>query len=378
MAIIAAFTNGINEVTVNGLYQWDYGQTLMVQASDLPAVAEVHFANKLHETAVVRAAVMNTDLTSMTVAIPDELLEDPYDITAYVYYCGAGYANTAKIIHLPISRRAKPSSVFDPVTPSEQTQFENMMTQINNVVGEINTAVNACTAEINKIKDGTTIVSKAAKLGVFLPGATDPATGNTHIRAKYTDMANEKVQLVLVNGLNEDGSEKEHNTISVHDADEATRAGYLNWYYNGNKVNGHHILAKRPDPNGADVRLVLVAEGTGIEYNQIFVRGADTAVKVETVSKTLDAWSSDGIVAGLYAFIISNSSGRQTIMLSVFDLNQSVESIGGSYNGNYNAYTVRYEPAVTEGAGVPASFLLVLNGSTAQGRCIEARLITAY
>ena len=338
MAIIAAFTGGINEVTVNGLYQWDYGQTLTIQAGDIPAVAEVHFANKLHETAIVRAATMNTDLTSMTVAIPDELLEDPYDITAYVYYCGTGCANTAKIIHLPINRRAKPSSVFDPVTPSEQTQFENMMTQINSVVETIDNAVDACTAEVNKIKDGTTVVPKA---------------------------------------------------------NEATRAGYLNWYYNGDKVAGHHILAKRTLLNDAGTRLVLIAEGGNTdgsdkEYDRVSVSEADratqattaitanTAKKVSTTTKTMDAWNSDGIVAGLYAFIISNSSERQTIMLSVLDVNHSVESIGGSYNGNYNAYTVHYEPAITVGVGVPAMFSLVLNGSTPQGRCIEVRLRTAY
>ncbi len=164
---------------------------------------------------------------------------------------------------------------------------------------------------------------------------------------------------------------------------KSTKADYsesLMWFSGDNVVYDQRIFAQS-EKNATIARLVVQRISNGDKFDIVYVHHADEANKadkINTITKTMDEWNSDGIVAGLYAFIISNSSERQTIMLSVFNVNNSVESIGGSYNGNYNAYTVHYEPAITVGVGVPAMFTLVLNGSTSQGRCIEVRLITAY
>ena len=44
MNIKAFFPAGVDSITVSGLTQWDYGRKLEIQADDLPALVEVHFA----------------------------------------------------------------------------------------------------------------------------------------------------------------------------------------------------------------------------------------------------------------------------------------------------------------------------------------------
>lgn len=58
MAIIANFPAGITEITVSGLFQWDYGQKLAIYGLNLPQTVQVHFCDKSCEEAIVRAEII--------------------------------------------------------------------------------------------------------------------------------------------------------------------------------------------------------------------------------------------------------------------------------------------------------------------------------
>ena len=77
MNIKAIIPSGQTEITVNGLHQWDYGQTLEICSNDLPAVIEVHFACSGMTEAVVRScsSYEKDGIQTATAIIPDRCIE---------------------------------------------------------------------------------------------------------------------------------------------------------------------------------------------------------------------------------------------------------------------------------------------------------------
>lgn len=111
MNIKATFPAGVDEIIVHGLHQWDYGRKLEIEADDLPAIIEVHFACPGMDEAVVRVCSATGGVA--TVAIPDRCLEQASPITAWVYEVGENYGQTIKVITLNIMQRARPQAGDD-------------------------------------------------------------------------------------------------------------------------------------------------------------------------------------------------------------------------------------------------------------------------
>ncbi len=134
MPIKAIFANGQTEITVNGLHQWDYGQTLEIYSENLPTVVEVHFACVGMEEAVVRACETSTGKAVAT--IPDRCLEQTTPITAWVFEISGtngSIGTTTKKITLPIEARTRPSVAKDIPTAVSDKYTE--------VIAEVNTAI---------------------------------------------------------------------------------------------------------------------------------------------------------------------------------------------------------------------------------------------
>lgn len=129
MSIKATFPAGVAALTVHGLHQWDYGQSLEVSCADLSGAFEVHFSNVALKTAYIRACSQGA-----SVAIPDVLLQQPYDILAWVCEVGAGRSRALHTLRIPITPRPKPEGMEEDITPAEQTQFQQMMTNFNSTV----------------------------------------------------------------------------------------------------------------------------------------------------------------------------------------------------------------------------------------------------
>lgn len=112
--ITAEFTNEINDLITENLYQWDTYQTLKISGIDFGSVTpRVHFANKKSTEALVVNAVLKDD-GSVEASIPNTLLAEKYDILAYIYI-NTGLTNkTIKSITIPIIPRLKPSEYYQP------------------------------------------------------------------------------------------------------------------------------------------------------------------------------------------------------------------------------------------------------------------------
>ena len=169
--ITADFSAGYNEITLPPIFQWDFGQKLLIKGANLPLVIQVHFWNKLLDTAKVRLAYIQDDGNSI-VSIPDDLLQNDLDITAYIYvrsydvaqyvseetegtffiknaegayikvtlpaeyaaettyYTESGY--TEKKIRIPITARAKPDDFFEQEEPSDRQLVDEMFNFLQN------------------------------------------------------------------------------------------------------------------------------------------------------------------------------------------------------------------------------------------------------
>lgn len=108
------FTNEINDIVTENLYQWDNYQTLKISGINFGSVTpKVHFANKKSKEALVVTGSLQSD-GSFEVSIPNSLLTEKYDILAYVY-TNTGLTNkTIKSITIPIIARLKPSEYYQP------------------------------------------------------------------------------------------------------------------------------------------------------------------------------------------------------------------------------------------------------------------------
>lgn len=97
--------------TINHLTQWDYNQKLIVDIngfdfSDVPAPV-VHFCNiNSSNTLVVQSIIQENKIV---VDIPNILLIEPYQITAYLYLINNDSGKTIYTIEIPVRKRPKPS-----------------------------------------------------------------------------------------------------------------------------------------------------------------------------------------------------------------------------------------------------------------------------
>ena len=127
--IEAIFTNGVDEITAAGLTQWDTGQKLKIQLSDLPAKFQVHFANyKCSKEALVVEATSSGGLA--IVPIPNIILQQASRAVAWVYITDENNGTeTIKTIYMPIQGRAKPSTYA--YTEIEILTYANMEARIS-------------------------------------------------------------------------------------------------------------------------------------------------------------------------------------------------------------------------------------------------------
>ena len=110
--ITAEFTSELVNLRVTNLFQWDVNQIVKITGLAITSPVEVHFANKKSESAIV---VSSTEPTggSVFVNVPNELLQQPYDIVAYVYQSDGSTKCTTNTIIIPVVKRQKPNDYKD-------------------------------------------------------------------------------------------------------------------------------------------------------------------------------------------------------------------------------------------------------------------------
>lgn len=134
MALKAIFPPEKDTITVAGLYQWDYGQELEIDAEGLPEVIEVHFSCTNMAEAIVRTCVRENGV--YTVSIPDDCLEQTTPITAWIYNFAVTQGKTVKVITLPVVARTRPS-VTREVSADDEDHFAQLVTDLNEAVRKL-------------------------------------------------------------------------------------------------------------------------------------------------------------------------------------------------------------------------------------------------
>lgn len=186
-----------NRYTVDPLYQYDRNQTLEIRGLSLPSVPEIHFANKVRETAIVRQAAMN-ERGIVTVGIPNELLAVAFDVLAYVcIYEGEAFRCLYKIT-IPVTAKKKPDDYITPPDDEKvysynalENKLENTLAvslkrydDVNAKYSEALELLSTTVAETEKIKDQVETIVADANLdsSALVYVATFYATSYANIR----------------------------------------------------------------------------------------------------------------------------------------------------------------------------------------------------
>lgn len=104
--MLNVYIHNSNHYTTENLHQWDTNQVLSIQG--LSKVPSIHFSNKKSEKAHVVIAEFDIETNIVTAKIPNVLLEEPHNITAYVYQYDGDAGSTTHTIEIPITPRAQP------------------------------------------------------------------------------------------------------------------------------------------------------------------------------------------------------------------------------------------------------------------------------
>lgn len=97
---------GDSTVVTDALYRYDLNQKLKINNSGLTSAPAVHFANKKSTEALVVQSTLSGGV--VTVDIPNQLLEMPFEIMAFVYTEVNNVGTTVDKIRIPVIDRPKP------------------------------------------------------------------------------------------------------------------------------------------------------------------------------------------------------------------------------------------------------------------------------
>lgn len=146
MSVRATFSADATSVRTKALYQWDYGQQLEIEATDLPAIIEVHFSCAGMTEAIVTSCSVADGLGIVT--IPNSCLEQSSQITAWVYEISGTQGCTTKMITIPVTARVRPGRT-DEIPQEISDKYTQLIEQVNDALGTL--------------ADGTVITKHAEK-----------------------------------------------------------------------------------------------------------------------------------------------------------------------------------------------------------------------
>lgn len=125
------------------LWQYDYGQVLILDGLELPAAYEVHFAADESGNSVTQIGGENG------VSIPDSLLQTGNPIHAWLYlHAGENDGETEVHGVIPVIRRAKPTNATP--TPVQQDVITETIAALNAAVAEAEGIAEAIPGTVNE------------------------------------------------------------------------------------------------------------------------------------------------------------------------------------------------------------------------------------
>lgn len=129
---IIRFINGSKRYKIEGdLWQFDYGQKLIIEGLDLPGTYEVHFSNK-----EIYGSTKTQIGTADGVTIPDEYLISGEPLFVFIFlHDGTDDGETEYKAKIYVKRRPEPSDV-EP-TPQEQSAITEALAAFNKATDDI-------------------------------------------------------------------------------------------------------------------------------------------------------------------------------------------------------------------------------------------------
>ena len=131
------------------MYQWDYGQTIAIDATGMSTVVEVHFAHRGMTEAIAYACAVQNGV--IIAPIPNECLEQTSEVKVWVYEYDGDSARTTKEITISIIPRTRPPRNTE-VPQSVGDRYTEVITQMNTVV--------------DGLRNGSTVVKRAENANV--------------------------------------------------------------------------------------------------------------------------------------------------------------------------------------------------------------------
>lgn len=110
--LIANFTKGNEELTLDGLWMYDYGQKVQINGLNLPDVFEVHFSWQGLENAKIVTGYTENGVSY--VDIPNEALTQKRAIIVYIYLSTPEEGETINTIMMYVNKRPAPESFEAP------------------------------------------------------------------------------------------------------------------------------------------------------------------------------------------------------------------------------------------------------------------------
>ena len=174
--MIHVYLNHFGTHSTDAVYQWDQNHTLNIEGENSQDVTTVHFTNKSRDKAIV---CETTDVDGVKVVnIPNELLEEPYDVIAYIHVYNDNHAKTVEIINIPLIKRAKPTD-YQFVDNVPVMTFERLEKDIKDFIALSNNRYTEFTEDTNDnietFKDGTnnTIAEYKTEMDTTLQSCRD-------------------------------------------------------------------------------------------------------------------------------------------------------------------------------------------------------------
>lgn len=146
MAILVVDNRG--RYTVTTLYQWDKNQYLKISGLTLSNIPEIHFSNKAMSEAFVRQCQVDNEGT-ITVNIPNAILEIPLPIDIYVCSYEGDLFRTLYALQIPVKARTKPSDyIYE--QEDEVLSFNALHNRLTNSIVEMQELVDNAVDTVNK------------------------------------------------------------------------------------------------------------------------------------------------------------------------------------------------------------------------------------
>lgn len=106
--LVANFKEKDEEIELEGLWQYDYGQKLQITGLGLSEIFEVHFFWQGLEKAKIVTGHTENEVSS--VDIPNEALVQRRMITAYIYLSSAEEGETTNTVRMFVNKRPAPEN----------------------------------------------------------------------------------------------------------------------------------------------------------------------------------------------------------------------------------------------------------------------------